>query len=205
MTTTANVDPFAQFKAGQREGWALFAPLEMYTTPPAAKLVRFAGIAPGQSVLDVACGTGVVAVSAARAGARVRGLDLSPVLLERARQNAQIAGVEIDFVEGDAEALPYADASFDVVLSQRRDGRALAQPAPQPAHARDDARSPRQARRRARERPGAPRAASRGAAGAHRGDLSRERDAPAVSDGESDEAGVVGLAGSGMARAPRLP
>lgn len=118
MTTTAKNDPFAQFKSAQREGWALFAPLEMYTTIPAAKLARFAQIAPKQVVLDVACGTGVVAISAARAGARVRGLNLSPVLVERARQNAQIAGVEVDFVEGDAEALPYEDASFDVVVSQ---------------------------------------------------------------------------------------
>jgi SAM-dependent methyltransferase len=69
-------------------------------------------------VLDVACGTGVVAVTAARQGAKVSGLDLTPILLERARENASIAGVDIDFVEGDAEALPYPDASFDVVLSQ---------------------------------------------------------------------------------------
>ena len=46
------------------------------------------------------------------------GIDLTPVLIERARKNASIAGVEIDFIEGDAEALPYTDASFDVVLSQ---------------------------------------------------------------------------------------
>src|SRR6185369_14124640 len=63
-------------------------------------------------------GTGVVAVTAARRGAIVSGLDLSPVLLERARTNADVASVAIDFTEGDAEALPYPDASFDVVLSQ---------------------------------------------------------------------------------------
>jgi len=111
-------DPFAQFKAAQREGWSLFAPLEAATTRPAATLVRFAGVQPGEAVLDVACGTGVVAVTAARAGAKVRGLDLTPALLERARENAALAGVSIEFTEGDVEALPYPNASFDVVLSQ---------------------------------------------------------------------------------------
>jgi SAM-dependent methyltransferase len=116
--TTVNVDPFAKFKEAAREAWASFVPVEIFTTPPAAKLVKFAQVASGQSVLDVACGTGVVAVTAARRGAKVLGLDLSPVLLERARHNASVAAVDIDFVEGDAEALPYSDASFDVVLSQ---------------------------------------------------------------------------------------
>jgi SAM-dependent methyltransferase len=111
-------DPFAQFKAVQREGWNLFLPLEQLTMIPAGKLVAFAKITPGQHVLDVACGTGVVAVTAARAGARVRALDLSPTLLERARENARLTGVEADFVAGDAEGLPYPDAAFDVVLSQ---------------------------------------------------------------------------------------
>ena len=111
-------DPFVAFKGVQREGWALFAPLEAFTTIPAATLVSFAGVVPGEAVLDVACGTGVVSVTAARKGARVRGLDLAPALLVRARENAALAQVEIDFVEGDAEALPYPDASFDVVLSQ---------------------------------------------------------------------------------------
>lgn len=113
-----NKDPFAGFKAAQREGWALFAPLEAITTIPAAALVQFAGVMPGARVLDVACGTGVVAVTAAQTGARVRGLDLAPALLERARHNAQVAGVDVEFVEGDVEALPYADGEFDFVLSQ---------------------------------------------------------------------------------------
>ena len=63
-------------------------------------------------------GTGVVALTAARAGARVHALDLTPALLEHARENARIAGVAVEFSEGDVEALPYPDASFDVVLSQ---------------------------------------------------------------------------------------
>jgi len=113
-----NADPFANFKAAQREAWAAFAPWENFTAPPAAKLVKFAQVAAGQRVLDVACGTGVVALTAARRGAKVSGLDLSPVLLERARYNASIAGADIDFVEGDAEVLPYPEASFDIVLSQ---------------------------------------------------------------------------------------
>ncbi len=111
-------DPFKEFKSQQREGWALFAPLATFTTPPAARLVEFAGVQPGQRVLDVACGTGVVAITAARLGAQVQGLDLSPVLLDEARHNAELAEVQVVFQEGDAESLPYADNSFDVVLSQ---------------------------------------------------------------------------------------
>jgi SAM-dependent methyltransferase len=111
-------DPFVQFKQMQREGWSHFSPLAAMTTPTAAKLVNFAGIKAGQRVLDVACGTGVVAVTCARRGARVTGLDLTPELLEAARENAKIAAVEIDFHEGDAEQLPFPDATFDVVLSQ---------------------------------------------------------------------------------------
>ena len=117
MTTQA-VDPFAKFKAAQREGWSSFVPVEIITTRPAATLVKFARVGAGQRVLDVACGTGVVAVTAALRGAKVCGLDLTPALIERANKNAKIAGVEVEFVEGDAEVLPYPDASFDVVLSQ---------------------------------------------------------------------------------------
>ena len=111
-------DPFGEFKAAQREAWASFVPVEVTTIIPAAKLVTFAQVSSGKKVLDVACGTGVVAVTAARRGAIVSGLDLSPVLIERARHNADLAGVRIDFIDGDAEALPYPDASFDIVLSQ---------------------------------------------------------------------------------------
>lgn len=111
-------DAISEFKEAQREGWKHFAPLEALTTPAAARLVRFAKIRAGQEVLDVGCGTGVVAITAARSGARVRGVDLTPELLERARANARLAVVEIELTEGDAEALPFDDAAFDVVLSQ---------------------------------------------------------------------------------------
>ena len=111
-------DPFAQLKAAQRESWSLFAPADTATTVPAFDLVRFSAVAPGDRVLDVACGTGVVAITAARRGAEAEGLDLTPALLERARRNATLAGLSVSFREGDAEALPYPDASFDVVLSQ---------------------------------------------------------------------------------------
>src|SRR5262245_1493011 len=111
-------DAIAKFKEGQRQGWKHFIPLEIMTTPSAARLVKHAGVRAGQHVLDVGCGTGVVAITAARIGARVRGLDLTPELLERARENARVAGVDIEFCEGDVEALPFEDGAFDVVLSQ---------------------------------------------------------------------------------------
>ena len=115
MTT----DVYSEFKAKQREGWAHFAPIEVHTTRPAAHLVRTARITAGQKVLDVGCGTGVASLTARRAGAKVTALDLSPVLLARARENARIAGFDdITWKEGDVEELPFRDGEFDVVISQ---------------------------------------------------------------------------------------
>lgn len=115
MTT----DTFAEFKNRQREMWSSFAPTAALTTPVAGHLVEFAGVRAGEKVLDVGCGTGVVAITAARRGATVFGLDLTPALLEHARENEQIVECgPIEWTEGDAERLPYEDESFDVVLSQ---------------------------------------------------------------------------------------
>lgn len=112
------MDPIAQFKETQKQVWSGFAAVEIFTCAAAPHLLRFARIARGASVLDVACGTGVVAITAAREGAKVTGIDLTPELIVRARESSELARVEIDWHEGDAEALPFADASFDVVLSQ---------------------------------------------------------------------------------------
>jgi ubiquinone/menaquinone biosynthesis C-methylase UbiE len=81
------------------------------------KAVEAAGIADGQEALDVACGSGNATIPAALTGAKVTGLDLTPELLEAGRANAGQAGVEIDWVEGDAEQLPFEDQSFDAVIS----------------------------------------------------------------------------------------
>jgi ubiquinone/menaquinone biosynthesis C-methylase UbiE len=80
-------------------------------------VVQAAGVEPGLDVLDVACGTGNATIPAAKAGARVTGLDFAPRLLEIARERAADAMVEIDFLEGDAQELPFEDASFDRVVS----------------------------------------------------------------------------------------
>lgn len=111
-------DPFAAFKQTQRAGWAHFTPLQALTTGSAARLVKHAGIREGQRVLDVGCGTGVVAVTAARLGANVTGLDLTPELLAEARENARTAVMEIDWHEGDVEDLTFQPNTFDVVVSQ---------------------------------------------------------------------------------------
>ncbi len=80
-------------------------------------LCEDAGLTAGKDVLDVACGSGNTALAAARRGARVSGLDLYDKLIERAKVRAQAEGLQVDFRAGNAEQLPYADASFDFVVS----------------------------------------------------------------------------------------
>ena len=80
-------------------------------------LVDAAGIEPGNRVLDVAAGSGNVAIPAAQTGASVVASDLTPELLDIGRRRAEAAGIELRWETGDAEALPYADGEFDAVLS----------------------------------------------------------------------------------------
>jgi SAM-dependent methyltransferase len=119
-TVTGSADPFGEFKTKQRETWALgnFGHIATFTTFVAGHLARFAGVRENEKVLDVGTGTGVVAVTAAVKGAHVTGLDLTPELIEQAKANASLAVVTVDWRVGDAEALPFADGTFDVVTSQ---------------------------------------------------------------------------------------
>ena len=81
------------------------------------RLVEATGITAGQRVLDVACGTGNVAIRAAEAGARVVASDLAPEHFEAGREEARQHGVNLEWVEADAENLPFIDGEFDVVTS----------------------------------------------------------------------------------------
>lgn len=83
----------------------------------AADFIDRLGLRAGERVLDVACGSGNLTLPAARAGARVTGIDIAPNLVVQARERAAAEGVEVQIDEGDCEALPYADGGFDTVTS----------------------------------------------------------------------------------------
>ena len=108
-----------EFKVRQRAVWDAgdFSALSTHIADVGERLVERAGVESGKSVLDVACGTGNAAIPAARAGGRVTGLDLVPKLLASGRAKAAAEGLEVEWVEGDAEQLPFADGSFDYVFS----------------------------------------------------------------------------------------
>jgi SAM-dependent methyltransferase len=88
-----------------------------YMEPGALKLLAEWQIPAGYRLLDVACGAGQIAIPAARAGIHATGLDLAPNWIEQARARAVAEGLTAQFDEGDAEQLPYPDASFDVIVS----------------------------------------------------------------------------------------
>jgi len=83
----------------------------------AVEFVDRLSLKPGMKVLDVACGTGNLAIPAAKTGATVTGIDIAPNLIEQAIERAKAEGVDAKFEVGDAEALPYADGEFDVVMT----------------------------------------------------------------------------------------
>jgi SAM-dependent methyltransferase len=110
----------ADLKRAHRSTWAAgdyAAVAEVIVEAPPRDLLARVEVAPGQEVLDVATGTGNIAIPAAAAGAQVVGLDLTPELFETARRRAAEHGVAVEWIEGDAEELPFEDESFDRVLS----------------------------------------------------------------------------------------
>jgi SAM-dependent methyltransferase len=110
---------FEGIKEGQRRMWASgdYPDVARTIMSAAEMVIERAEPAAGMSLLDVATGSGNVAIGAAAAGASVTGLDITPSLLEAAGERARKAGVEVRLIEGDAEALPFEDASFDCVTS----------------------------------------------------------------------------------------
>ncbi|MBV8539619.1 MAG: methyltransferase domain-containing protein [Pseudonocardiales bacterium] len=106
-------------KVQTRETWARgdYRKVSGLLMPAAEALVQALDVGPGQTVLDVAAGTGNVALAAARRGAAVTAADLTLRMLELGRARAEVEGIEVSWVEADAEDLPFADGSFDFVTS----------------------------------------------------------------------------------------
>jgi SAM-dependent methyltransferase len=110
---------FEELKEKQRVMWGAgpFERVEPNLGEMHAAVVDRAAPQPGERVLDIGCGTGGAAFLACGTGAEVTGLDLSPVLIDTARERAAERGLDLQLDAGDAESLPYEDASFDVVTS----------------------------------------------------------------------------------------
>jgi SAM-dependent methyltransferase len=110
----------SELKTRHRAMWASGdypAMVETWLLPLGPRLVGASGIRPGMRVLDVAAGTGNASLPAAARGADVTASDLTPELLDAGRRRAEEAGLELEWVEADAEELPFEDESFDAVIS----------------------------------------------------------------------------------------
>src|ERR671917_1208246 len=110
----------SELKARHRKMWASGdypSMVETFLLPLGPRLVDALDIGPDMTVLDVAAGTGNASIPAAQRGAKVTASDLTPELFDAGRKRAEAEGVELDWVEADAENLPFEDESFDVVMS----------------------------------------------------------------------------------------
>ncbi len=119
MTTQESPPSLAEIKARQQKTWATgdFARIGNSIVIVSELLCEGADLRAGYKVLDVATGGGNTAITAARRNCEVTGMDYVPELVEYARKRAAVEHLEITFDVGDAEELPYADASFDAILS----------------------------------------------------------------------------------------
>jgi len=116
MSTTAD----SELKARHRKMWASGdypSMVETFLLPLGPTLVEACGVEAGMRVLDVAAGTGNASIPAAETGANVTASDLTPELFDAGRRRAEAEGVELEWVEADAENLPFEDESYDVVMS----------------------------------------------------------------------------------------
>lgn len=119
-TKTAPAQPdMSTIKARMKATWNSgdYGAFDQYMHPGALEILAGWRIPRGSRMLDVGCGSGQTAIPAARAGVQVTGIDIAPNWIAQARVRAAAEGLTIQFDEGDAEQLPYPDASFDVVIS----------------------------------------------------------------------------------------
>ena len=119
MSTTTTEPEIDGLKARLRETWMAgdYDRFSRYMEQGARIFYEQLDVPVGSQLLDVACGSGQVALWAARDGVHVTGVDVAPNLVQRAQARANAEGLKACFIEGDAEALPFEDASFDVVIS----------------------------------------------------------------------------------------
>jgi ubiquinone/menaquinone biosynthesis C-methylase UbiE len=119
MSSTTSGIGLEEVKQKQQKTWSSgdYAQVAWLTVPLADSLCEAVDLRPGAKVLDVATGTGHVALAAARRFCDAVGVDYVPALLESGRRRAEAEGLSVEFREGDAENLPFADDSFDYVLS----------------------------------------------------------------------------------------
>jgi SAM-dependent methyltransferase len=119
-TLTIELTPDMEaIKAKQKVTWMSgdYGHFARFLEPGALEIFSRIPIEPGMRILDVACGAGQISIPAARAGAKVTGIDIATNLVDQARARAKAENLDARFDEGDAEMLPYADSSFDLVIS----------------------------------------------------------------------------------------